>query len=510
MRIFKHYISWYLALLVVAEILIAASSLYTTQLLRQYFAFESRLLGFEVICAQAFVLAFAMCIAFYILGLYDLGLVLRRGELLLKIGAGLVAIFFIIASVDFLMPSLQFHSADFLLWTSIFLPITFAFRLCFYWAINLNKEKVLILGVNTIARNIATELAHGQNHGFEIQGFVAEKAEPEADTLGYSNLGLITELESIVREHRPNVVVVALSERRGTFPYREILDCKLEGIRVEDWPTFYEKLTGKILIQNLRPSWLIFADGFTRNHLMRTMKRLTDILLALVGLCVSLPIMALLACLIKLDSRGSVFFRQERVGEKGKVFTLFKFRTMVQDAEKDTGPVWSQNADPRTTRLGRMLRRTGLDEIPQMFNVLKGDMSFVGPRPERPHFVAELQQQIPYYAQRSVVRPGITGWAQVRYGYGATLHDAIEKLHFDLYYIKNMSFFLDMLIILSTVHKVLFAKVALQTLPQTRMDIPTPQDCRRHEAPQCAAFEAPVAEGREGESYAQVAQRQER
>jgi lipopolysaccharide/colanic/teichoic acid biosynthesis glycosyltransferase len=172
---------------------------------------------------------------------------------------------------------------------------------------------------------------------------------------------------------------------------------------------------------------------------------------------------ALIAVLTKLDSYGPVFFRQERVGENGRLFTLYKFRTMVQDAEKETGPVWAQDTDPRTTRLGKILRRTGLDEIPQMFNVLIGDMSFVGPRPERPHFVAELQEKIPYYSQRLVVKPGITGWAQVRYGYGATVEDAIEKLQFDLYYIKNMSFFLDMLIILSTAHKVLFAKVALQT-----------------------------------------------
>ena len=190
---------------------------------------------------------------------------------------------------------------------------------------------------------------------------------------------------------------------------------------------------------------------------------MTDILLATVGLCIALPMIALIAVLTKLDSYGPVFFRQERVGENGRIFTLYKFRTMVEDAEKETGPVWAQETDPRTTRLGKVLRRTGFDEIPQMFNVLKGDMSFVGPRPERPHFVAELQEKIPYYSQRLVVKPGITGWAQVRYGYGATVEDAIEKLQFDLYYIKNMSFFLDMLIILSTSHKVLFAKVTLQT-----------------------------------------------
>jgi lipopolysaccharide/colanic/teichoic acid biosynthesis glycosyltransferase len=176
-----------------------------------------------------------------------------------------------------------------------------------------------------------------------------------------------------------------------------------------------------------------------------------------------------------LDSPGPVIFTQERVGENGKIYTLSKFRTMVADAEKHSGPVWSQTIDPRVTKLGNILRRTGMDEIPQLFNVLKGDMSFVGPRPERPHFVAELQKHIPYYAQRLVVKPGITGWAQVRYGYGATIDDAIEKLQYDLYYIKNMSVFLDLLIMLSTVHKVLFAKVAIQTDLEGTPEVSTSQ-----------------------------------
>jgi sugar transferase (PEP-CTERM system associated) len=317
--------------------------------------------------------------------------------------------------------------------------------------------------MNDIARNIAQELDSGSNHGFEVQGLIAENFIGTDEVLECGVLGGIQELARVVQDRKPSVVVVALSERRGMFPYKEILDCKLQGIRIEDWPTFYEKLTGKIIVQNLRPSWLIFADGFYRNRFIRLTKRITDFLLAAVGLCIALPMIVLIAVLTKLDSYGPIFFRQERVGENGRIFTLYKFRTMVEDAEKETGPVWAQDTDPRTTRLGKILRRTGLDELPQMFNVLIGDMSFVGPRPERPHFVAELQEKIPYYSQRLVVKPGITGWAQVRYGYGATVEDAIEKLQFDLYYIKNMSFFLDMLIILSTAHKVLFAKVALQT-----------------------------------------------
>jgi len=462
-RICKHYIPWNLAFLVIAESVIVFGSVYAGSIIKRFLDFQPILVDMDYTYSKALVIAIATSIIFYVVDLYDTRLYLRRGELFVKISTCLVIIFFIIASTNFLVPSLQLHGIDYLLSLIVFVPVIICFRLLYYWAINISKEKVIILGVNDIARNITQELADGNSHGFELQGLIAENFISTDEILDCSVLGGMQELARIVQDRKPSVVVVALSERRGMFPYKEILDCKLQGIRVEDWPTFYEKLTGKIIIQNLRPSWLIFADGFTRNSLTRTLKRITDILLAAVGLCLALPMHALIAVLTKLDSYGPVFLRQERVGENGRIFTLYKFRTMVQDAEKETGPVWAQDTDPRTTRLGKILRRTGLDEIPQMFNVLIGDMSFVGPRPERPHFVAELQEKIPYYSQRLVVKPGITGWAQVRYGYGATVEDAIEKLQFDLYYIKNMSFFLDMLIILSTAHKVLFAKVALQT-----------------------------------------------
>ena len=489
-RICKHYIPWNLAFLVIAESMIVFGSVYAGSIIKRFLDFQPILVGVDCTYSKALVIALATAITFYVVDLYDSRLHLMRGEFFVKISTSLVIMFFIIASINFLVPSLQLHSMDYLLSLIVFVPVIICFRFIYYWAININKEKVIILGVNDIARNIAQELANGSNHGFEVQGLIAENFISTDEVLDCSVLGGIQELARIVQDRKPSVVVVALSERRGMFPYKEILDCKLQGIRVEDWPTFYEKLTGKIIIQNLRPSWLIFADGFTRNNLTRTLKRITDMLLAAVGLCIALPMLALIAVLTKLDSYGPVFFRQERVGENGRIFTLYKFRTMVQDAEKETGPVWAQDTDPRTTRLGKILRRTGLDEIPQMFNVLIGDMSFVGPRPERPHFVAELQEKIPYYSQRLVVKPGITGWAQVRYGYGATVEDAIEKLQFDLYYIKNMSFFLDMLILLSTAHKVLFAKVALQTNAKEGRKTASLQENNKMELPHLGSLTA--------------------
>jgi len=235
------------------------------------------------------------------------------------------------------------------------------------------------------------------------------------------------------------------------------LECRLQGINVEDWATFYEKQTGKILVTNLRPSFLIFSDGFKKTNTTRMVKRVMDIALAFAGLVVSLPIMAIVASLIKLTSKGPVLFRQQRVGERGRVFILKKFRSMSVDAERD-GPVWATTRDPRVTWIGGLIRRTRLDELPQFWNVLAGDMSFVGPRPERPEFVGMLQREIPFYMGRHSVRPGITGWAQVRHRYAASVEDSMEKLQYDLYYIKNLSLLLDLVILLSTLQVVLFSK----------------------------------------------------
>ncbi len=407
-------------------------------------------------------------ISFYVGNLYDLKFLKSKREILAKLVPCYIVSYLIIAAINFIIPLFKIDRVMFFVSLFISFLAIIIFRMMYSWFLNVEKfqEKVLIIGETDISRKISADLQRGIHLGYRVLGCVTEeRSRAWQKTATPWVLGDISRLRTIVHETEPDLVVIALSERRGALPAQEILECKLRGIRVEDWPTFYEKVTGRILIQNLRPSWLIFADGFTRNHLAGTIKRFVDTMLAIVGLCVSLPLVVCIAILTKLDSEGPVIFRQERLGENGKAFSLCKFRTMVADAEKDSGPVWSQTIDPRVTRLGKILRRTGMDEIPQLFNVIKGDMSFVGPRPERPHFVAELQQHIPYYTQRLAVKPGITGWAQVRYGYGATMADAVEKLQYDLYYIKNMSIFLDLLIILSTVHKVLFAQVAVQAEP---------------------------------------------
>jgi sugar transferase (PEP-CTERM system associated) len=253
-------------------------------------------------------------------------------------------------------------------------------------------------------------------------------------------------------------IVVALKERREKFPINELLKCRTDGIEILDGNSFYEMLAGKLVVEQTNPGWLIFSEGFHKSFTRRFTKRFLDILLSLILLIVFLPVMLVLAVLIKLDSRGPVIFSQDRVGQNRKICMAHKFRSMVDDAEKDTGPVWADDDDSRITRVGRVIRKLRMDEIPQLWNVLKGEMSFVGPRPEREYFVKELDQVIPYYGIRFTVKPGITGWAQVSYGYGASVEDAVKKLDYDLFYIKNMSIFMDLMIVLRTIKIVLFRK----------------------------------------------------
>ncbi|MFX0195928.1 MAG: TIGR03013 family XrtA/PEP-CTERM system glycosyltransferase [Candidatus Hodarchaeota archaeon] len=267
-------------------------------------------------------------------------------------------------------------------------------------------------------------------------------------------------IHKIVNESKVDRIIVAMEERRGRFPAEELLKCRMEGISIEEGIAFYEHLTGKLLIERAYPSFFIFSNGFIKTTYRNLVKTAMDFFLSVFGLILLLPIMALTALAIKLDSSGPVFYQQERMGKNGKIFLLLKFRSMKDNAERETGPVWAAEKDKRVTRVGKIIRKLRLDEIPQMINVLRGEMSFVGPRPERPHFVKHLQDEIPFYQKRHAVKPGITGWAQIEYTYGASTNDALEKLKYDLYYIKNISLFFDMNIIFQTIRSVLFGRGA--------------------------------------------------
>jgi sugar transferase (PEP-CTERM system associated) len=321
---------------------------------------------------------------------------------------------------------------------------------------------VLILGTGASAQQLAIELLRRAPLGFRVVGFLGEhRAEVGRRLVNPSVIGTIEDLPTIVQRENLNLIVVALEDRRGKMPVAGLLRCRLAGVRVEEAAGFFERLTGKILVKNLRPSWLVFSQGFNKPRLLRNTKTAGEFVIAFAMLVLLAPFLGLIALLVKLDSPGPVFYRQERAGEKGRAFWLYKFRTMRIGAETATGPVWSAaDGDPRVTRVGRHLRRMRLDELPQLLNVLRGEMSFVGPRPERPHFVDMLRRIVPYYDERHSVKPGITGWAQIKFRYGSTIEDAEEKLQFDLYYIKHMSFVFDAGILLDTLKVALLGRGA--------------------------------------------------
>jgi sugar transferase (PEP-CTERM system associated) len=407
-------------------------------------------------------LSITTILLFYLGDLYNFQVQFRGGELALRVGLATAIAAVLIAAIGYAIPELRLGRLAFLTITGSSALGLMLFRLMTSHLIahQILQKRVLVLGTALADVIIPYEGHHG-SLPFRIVGFLDDDSAAR-DTLppGYDLLGQIKELLSIVESLRPDILLVALTNMRGTLPVNDILECRFRGVRVDEWTSFFEKLTGKIFVNSLRPGWLIFSDGAVATRLTETFRRVFDVTLSLIGLILSGPLLGLAAICIKLDSPGPVFFQQERVGRHGKVFTLYKLRSMGVDAEAMTGPIWASKDDSRVTSVGRVLRKVRLDEIPQMFNVFKGDMSFIGPRPERPLFVAQLKEKIPFYVLRFAVKPGITGWAQVMYGYGSTVEDALEKLQYDLYYVKNMSIFLDLLILLKSIQVVLFGRGA--------------------------------------------------
>jgi len=322
------------------------------------------------------------------------------------------------------------------------------------------KSRVLVLGTGSRADLIRKASDEGELDGLNIVGYV--QLSTETGTPGEG--GIVPgdrPLVDLISTADVDQIVLALDDRRKALPVRDILDCKMSGIGVVDLLTFFERETGKVRLDILQPSWLFLSDGFRLNALRRVSKRVFDLSVVLLMLPIALPLMFLAGTAVFLESagRGPIFYRQTRVGENGRLFQIIKFRSMRVDAESD-GPRWASANDTRITPIGSFLRRTRLDELPQLYNVLKGEMSFVGPRPERPEFTRELRNSIPYYGERHRVKPGLTGWAQIRYPYGASQEDAVKKLQYDLYYVKNYSIFLDLLILFQTAEVVLFRKGA--------------------------------------------------
>ena len=451
-RFFRHYIPMSMVLLTVAEFMVF------------YFlsTFVATHYGGPSVAAAPYkpmLFAAVLTLLNSTFGLYDWEWTKGLSSLLQRVAGSLFISALLLGAGASLLPTTFASGREYFIGLALALLVSILLRLLFMeWdKTDLFKKRVIILGTGSRAAKIEELVQSGQAQGLNVVGYLhlgdghsyvphSRLIEDEGSLFEIATARNITE------------VIVAVRERRGGgLPMADLLECKLRGLHVVDLPAFFERQTGILPLESINASWMIFSEGFTNGSTRDVVKRLFDLLVSGSFLIVFMPLMLLTALLIRLESRGPVFYTQERVGQFGKPFTIFKFRSMRTDAEKD-GVVWARKNDDRTTRVGRFIRRTRIDELPQILNVFLGQMSFVGPRPERPYFVNDLASQIPYYHARHSVKPGITGWAQVRFSYGASVEDAMHKLQYDLYYVKNHSLFLDLMILLQTTQVVVTGK----------------------------------------------------
>lgn len=409
----------------------------------------------------AFTFTFVIITSMAALGMYQMEIKQDFETILLGLLPSFALGFGLITLIFYLFPDLYFGRGLLAIVMLLALLLILLIRLSFFrWSgLDSLRYRALVLGADAHAGELFDLVSKNLGlSNFVIVGFVPlskENRHVPVDMI----IPKAGSLLSLANQYNINEVIVATRERRGgTYPIQELLECRINGIKVVDLVGFYEREGGHLRMDSLYPSWLVFGSGFNQGALRTLIKRIFDIIASLVLLIVTLPIMLLTALLIVIEDGMPIFYYQKRVGLAGKVYNVIKFRSMFKDAEKGGKPQWAVTDDPRVTRIGRIIRKLRIDELPQIINVLKGEMSFVGPRPERPHFVNILTAQVPYYNLRHSIKPGITGWAQVRYPYGASIEDAIEKLQYDLYYVKNHSLFLDFIILINTVGVVLLGK----------------------------------------------------
>ncbi len=420
---------------------------------------------FELIERQGFLksaLATIFCLAaFYLFDLYDFIVMHDRRELVLRLVQALGLAWIALALAFYGFPQLMLGRGISLIALPLALALMVGWRVSIHWLLGHPDfgEKILIVGSGQLAVEVAREMLNRPDAGYRIAGFVGSDPELLGKSLINPRvIGLTSELEDVVRRENIDRIVVAMGERRGQLPTNELLQLSLTGkVNIEEGASFYERVTGRVSLNMIRPSWLIFSSRGRQARISGITRNIVHRLVALVGGILSFPIALITAVLIKLDSSGPILYKQERVGKKGEAFTVLKFRSMRTDAEK-AGPVWDSDQDDRTKRIGRIIRKLRIDEIPQFWNIIRGEMDFVGPRPERPHFVSQLAEEIPYYQQRHLIAPGLTGWAQIKYPYGASIEDARQKLQYDLYYIKNQSLMLDAIILFETIKIILFGR----------------------------------------------------
>lgn len=464
-RIFSQYVSVKSLLLMLLESLVIALSLVCGVKLRFWnepgeFEFYTMLPDFG---AQALIVIVIFQVCFYYNDLYDLSAVRRRSEQLIRLCQSLGAACLLLGFLYLWAPALLIVRGVFFITMVVSITSIMVTRAALEgaWQVTASPDNVLILGTGELAITLARELSKRDDLNLRLAGFVASKDAdfpPGGQLFGHPVVGSAKDLERLTIEHRVSRIVVAMEDSRGSLPVRDLVKLRVEGIEVEDVHSAIAALTGRVWLGTVRPSWFVFSQGFRRSGLIIVLKRTVDLCFGLVGLVLSAPVMLLVAIAIRLDSRGPILYRQERVGLRGRRFWVLKFRSMRVDAEEGEKAQWAQQDDPRATPLGKFIRKVRLDELPQFLNVLRGEMSFVGPRPERPVFVDMLREKIPYYDERHSVRPGVTGWAQVQYPYGASVEDAYRKLEYDLFYLQNMSALFDCAIVFQTVRIVLFGR----------------------------------------------------
>ncbi len=465
-QIFNRYVSHKAVLLVALEGMLILLAILLGIKLRFWddpdaFRIYTELPDFAV---QALTVVLCLQICFYYNELYATNEVWHPSEHLIRMGQSMGAACLLLGFLYFVFPSLVIGRGAFFIALGLAAASVVSARLFvnYAWRNTIPPENVLILGTGKLASDVAREIRGREDLNIRVMGFVETDREESAappELFGWPVLGKVDRLEQIVESEPVGRIIVALHDLRGALPVRELLRLRTRGIRVEEAYSTLSALTGRIALENVRPSWLIFSGGFRRTPFTIFLKRALDLASSIVGGVLSAPLVALAAVLVRLDDGGPVFYRQERVGLNGAPFVLTKVRTMRVDAEAD-GAQWAENNDPRITRIGHYLRLYRIDELPQFLNVIRGEMSFVGPRPERPEFVEKLRKKIPYYDERQTVRPGITGWAQVNYPYGATVEDAFRKLEYDLFYLKHMSAVFDFAIVFETVRIVVFGRGA--------------------------------------------------
>lgn len=462
-RLFGHYIPRKLVVLFGLEALVLFASVYLGAAVRYYDPLRDLALLPQGLGWQATSFAAVTLVVMATFGLYSVDLPQGSGGMAVRLVMAFMIGMAGMSFVFYLLPDFSLGRGTFgISWVTALVVIFFLRWGVFSWTqLGMFDRRILVLGTGTRAVNVDLLAMRGYSgNNLHIVGFLPLMAK-QHHVQPSRILSTENSVLAAVKKYAINEVIIAVRDRRGgNLPMEELLQCKLSGVKVTELSSFYERERGQLRIDSMNASWLVFGEGFRHDTLREIVKRAFDVGVSILLLLLTLPIMLFTALLILVEDGAPILYRQQRVGQGGEAFNILKFRSMRQDAEKDGKPQWASASDDRTTRIGRIIRQLRIDELPQIINVLRGEMSFVGPRPERPFFVNELAAQIPYYNARHSIKPGISGWAQVRYPYGASLEDAVEKLQYDLYYVKNHTLFLDIMILFETVQVVLWGKGA--------------------------------------------------